>query len=106
MTELIDYAMPMMRVEKTLKEMHNRLLEQKLGKARELSDQLIVEAKMLRHTLTLMQEQQDAVRKQTEALQERIPATESAGRARRPNGSAAGAAGYGLQGGQSGRQRH
>ena len=68
MTELLDYAMPMMRIEKTLKSMHNHLLEHQMGDALDLSAQLVTEAKMLRHTLTLMQEHKDAVRKQAEAL--------------------------------------
>jgi hypothetical protein len=56
MTELIDYAAPMMRLERLLKDLHNLLLDNKFDEAIELSLVITVESKMLQHTLVLMQE--------------------------------------------------
>ena len=56
MTELIDYAEPMMRIERLLKEMHNLLLDNKFDEAIELSPVITTEAKLLQHTLVLMKE--------------------------------------------------
>ena len=98
MTELIDYARPMIRIEQMLKEMHNLLLAQRMDEAYEISLQTVAETRMLCHVLTLMKEQQDALRKQTQAVQERVPAAASAKRSSKTNGAAAGAAGVGRQG--------
>ena len=56
MTELIDYAAPMMRLERLLKDLHNLLLDNKFDEAIELSLVITTESKMLQHTLVLMQE--------------------------------------------------
>jgi hypothetical protein len=56
MTELIDYAAPMMRIETLLKDMHNLLLDNKFDQAIELSPVITAEAKLLQHTLILMKE--------------------------------------------------
>jgi hypothetical protein len=55
-TTLIDYAEPMMRIERLLKEMHNLLLDNKFDEAIELSPVITTEAKLLQHTLVLMKE--------------------------------------------------
>jgi hypothetical protein len=99
MSELIDYAMPMMRIENILKKMHNALLDDRLAVAQQLSVDLMTETRLLRNTLILMKDKQDAVRKQTKTVQEGIPATAGSGGAREPHGSSAGAA-------LNGRQRH
>lgn len=65
MSDIIDYAMPMMRIEKLLKDMHNNLLENNFTDAQTDTLAVIVEARILYTTLTLMKEQQDALRKQT-----------------------------------------
>lgn len=65
MSTIIDYAMPMMRIEKLLKEMHNDLLENNFSEASVDAVALITEARILYNTIVLMKEQQDAVRKQT-----------------------------------------
>jgi hypothetical protein len=69
-TDLIDYAAPMMRVEKLLKEMHNSLLDKNMVNAHHQALALIVEARVLRNTLVLMQEKEseDALRQQTPTL--------------------------------------
>jgi hypothetical protein len=56
MTELIDYAAPMMRIERLLKDLHNLLLDNKFDEAIELSPVITTEAKLLHNTLVLMRE--------------------------------------------------
>jgi hypothetical protein len=56
MTELIDYAAPMMRIETLLKDMHNLLLDNKFDQAIELSPVITTEARLLQHILILMRE--------------------------------------------------
>lgn len=65
MSTIIDYAMPMMRIEKLLKEMHNDLLKNDFAAASSDAIALIAEARILYNTIVLMKEQQDALRKQT-----------------------------------------
>jgi len=55
-TELIDYAAPMMRIERLLKDLHNLLLDDKFDEAIELSPVITAESKLLQHTLILMKE--------------------------------------------------
>jgi hypothetical protein len=70
MTDIIDYAAPMMRIERCLKEMHNSLLENNFEDAHHKSLSLIVEARVLSNTLILMQEKEKfyALRQQTPTL--------------------------------------
>lgn len=65
MSTIIDYAMPMMRIERLLKDMHNALLENNFDQAQINALVLVTETRILHNTLVLMKEQQDAVRKQT-----------------------------------------
>lgn len=65
MSTIIDYAMPMMRIERLLKDMHNALLENNFDQAQINALVLVTETRILYNTLVLMKEQQDAVRKQT-----------------------------------------
>ena len=60
---IVDYAMPMMRIEILLREMHDYLLDGHMDIAQDLSVNLITEAKLLCNTLILMKERQDALRK-------------------------------------------
>jgi hypothetical protein len=78
---LIDYAYPMMRIEKLLKDMHNDLLEGDMTEAQHKANILIAETKILLNTLVIMQEKesQHAIRQQAPTLQERVSATEGAG---------------------------
>lgn len=55
---LIDYAAPMMRIERLLKDMHNLLLDNKFEEAMELNLLLVAESRLLQHTLVLMKEKQ------------------------------------------------
>jgi hypothetical protein len=74
MSTVIDYAAPMMRIENILKEMHNSLLDKDMVAAHHQALVLIVEARVLCNTLTLMQEKESehAVRQQAPTLQERV----------------------------------
>lgn len=56
--QLIDYAAPMMRLERLLKDLHNLLLDNKFNEAIELSPVITAEAKLLHNTLILMKENQ------------------------------------------------
>lgn len=68
MSAIIDYAMPMMRIEKLLKEMHNQLLDNNFNDASIDALALIAEARILHNTIVLMKEQRDALRKQTPSV--------------------------------------
>lgn len=57
-SNLIDYAAPMMRIERLLKDMHNLLLDNKFEEAIELNLLLVAESRLLQHTLVLMKEKQ------------------------------------------------
>jgi hypothetical protein len=56
MTELIDYAAPMMRIERLLKDLHDLLLDGKFDEAIELSPVITTESKLLQNVLVLMKE--------------------------------------------------
>lgn len=54
--EIIDYAMPLMKLERLLKEIHDLCLDKKFEDARQKSMMVMVEAGVLQHNLTLMQD--------------------------------------------------
>jgi len=56
---LIDYAMPLMRVERLAKEIHDLCLEDKYEEARETAMQLVVESRLLQTTLRYMSEEKE-----------------------------------------------
>ena len=53
---LVDYAAPMMRIEKLLKDMHNLLLDNKFDEATELAFLITTESRLLNHTLVIMKD--------------------------------------------------
>lgn len=57
-TPLIDYAMPLMKVERMAKKIHDLCLEHKYEEAQELTMMLLVEARILQITLKHMKEKQ------------------------------------------------
>lgn len=57
-TQLIDYAAPMLDLEKMLKDLHNLLLENKFDEGLELSMMIAAEARLLTRILQLMKEKQ------------------------------------------------
>jgi len=54
--ELVDYAMPMMKIEKYLREIHDLCLRGEYGVAADLCPLVAVETRYLGATLVLMQE--------------------------------------------------
>lgn len=53
---VVDYAMPMMLMEKALRKAHDLCLQNRYGEARELAVQIAAEARLLQQTLRLMEE--------------------------------------------------
>lgn len=58
MEQIVDYAMPMMIMEKALRKAHDLCLECKYGEAREVALQIATEARLLQQTLRLMEERE------------------------------------------------
>lgn len=56
--DIVDYAMPLMVIERYAKEIHNLCLEHKYVDARLLAEKLCVEGRLLQHALYVMNEQQ------------------------------------------------
>lgn len=56
MSEIVDYAMPMMNIERLMKKMHDQCLDGDYAKAEVEATLLIVEAHLLLSNLKLMQE--------------------------------------------------
>lgn len=53
--DIVDYAMPMMKIEKMLRKAHDLCLEHRYAEAREIALQLGAEARILQHTLSIME---------------------------------------------------
>lgn len=56
--ELMDYAMPLMKMERWIREIYGLCIERKYEEARELTLQLGVENRILQATLALMDEKE------------------------------------------------
>lgn len=52
---IVDYAMPMMKIEKLMRAIHDRCLNSKYGDAADLTPDLIAEARILQASLALME---------------------------------------------------
>lgn len=57
--EIVDYAMPLMKIERMCREIHDLCLARKYEEAREVTLQLGVETRILQATLVLMEERQN-----------------------------------------------
>ena len=68
MTDLIDYAAPMMATETAIKKAHDYLLEGDFVLAMDQLTLAMVEVKMTRNAVQHMKEQQDALRQQTSSV--------------------------------------
>ena len=73
---LIDYAYPVMMSENALKAAHNHLLNKDYDQGIEQLFVVITEARMAINAVRHMKERDDALRKQTQTVQKRVPATE------------------------------
>jgi hypothetical protein len=72
MSELIDYAHPMMMAEKHLKVAHDFLLSKQEEAAIEELYKAVVEVRMAIHSITHTKEQVNAIREQTAPVQARV----------------------------------
>lgn len=61
-SDLTDYAMPLMQIERMAKQIHDLCLEHRYEEARLLTQHLCVEGRLLQHILQLMGEQEKGVR--------------------------------------------
>ena len=59
--DIIDYAMPMIKIEKLLRKAHDLCLEEQFVEAREAVLTLGVEARVLQHVLLIMDEKEKAL---------------------------------------------
>lgn len=57
--DITDYAMPLMKIERMCREIHDLCLVRKYEEAREVTLQLGVENRILQATLALMQEKEN-----------------------------------------------
>ena len=86
---MIDYSEPYLAAKKFLQDVHDAMLEQDYDGALSAAFHALVEARMIHVAILDARDQQDALRKQTEALQKRVPATEGAGGTPEPDGASA-----------------
>ena len=56
--DIVDYAMPLINIERLARDIHELCLEHKYKEARELALRLCAEARVLGMTLTIMEEKQ------------------------------------------------
>jgi hypothetical protein len=53
--EIVDYAMPLMRIDKLARQIHDDCLHGNLARAEEMTVHLIAEGRILRNSLVIMQ---------------------------------------------------
>lgn len=88
---MIDYSEPYLAAKKLLQDVHDSMLEQDYDDAISAAQSALVEVRMIYTAILDARDKQDALRKQTEALQKRVPATEGAGGTPEPDGASASA---------------
>ena len=84
---MIDYSEPYLAAKKLLQDVHDAMLERDYDSALSASFNALVEARMIHVAILDERERQNALRKQTEALQERVSATEGTGGTPEPDGA-------------------
>lgn len=57
--DIIDYAMPLMRIERTAKEIHELCLNRKYVEAQQIAQNLCVESRLLQHVLHIMDKKEE-----------------------------------------------
>lgn len=55
--EIVDYAQPLIQIERLQKDIHAKCLEGKYEAARQLAQALCIEGRLLQHVLVIMEEQ-------------------------------------------------
>jgi len=88
---IIDYSEPHIAAKKFLQDVHDAMLEQDYDGAISAAQGALIEVRMINIAILDARNQQDALRKQTEALQKRVPATEGTGGTPEPDGASASA---------------
>ena len=56
--DIVDYAMPLMNIERLAKEVHQLCLKNKFGTAEDTAVLLLTEVRLLQSTLAIMREEQ------------------------------------------------
>jgi len=88
---MIDYSEPYLAAKKFLQDVHDAMLEQDYDDAISAAQGALIEVRMINIAILDARDKQDALRKQTEALQKRVPATEGEGGTPEPDGASASA---------------
>jgi hypothetical protein len=86
---MIDYSGPYMAAKHFLQNVHDSMLEDDYDGAISAAQGALVEVRMIYTAILDARDKKDALRKQTEALQKRVPATEGAGGTPEPDGASA-----------------
>ena len=89
---MIDYSEPYLAAKKFLHDVHDAMLEQDYDGAISAAQGALIEVRMINIAILDARDKQNALRKQTEALQKRVSATEGPGRTPEPDGASASAA--------------
>ena len=89
---MIDYSEPYIAAKKLLQDVHDAMLEQDYDSALSAAFHALVEVRIIHVAILDARDRQDALRKQTKALQERVSTTEGTGGTTEPDGASAGAA--------------
>jgi len=89
---MIDYSEPYLAAKKFLHDVHDAMLEQDYDGAISAAQGALIEVRMINIAILDARDKQNALRKQTEALQKRVSATEGTGRTPEPDGASASAA--------------
>jgi len=86
---MIDYSEPYLAAKKLLQDVHDAMLEQDYDSALSAAFHALVEVRLIHVAILDARDKQNALRKQTEALQKRVPATEGTGGTPGPDGASA-----------------
>jgi hypothetical protein len=84
---MIDYSEPYMAAKHLLQNVHDSMLEDDYDGAISAAFNALVEVRMINVAILEAKEKKDALRKQTEALQKRVSATEGTGGTPEPDGA-------------------
>jgi hypothetical protein len=84
---MIDYSEPYMAAKHLLQNVHDSMLEDDYDGAISAAQGALVEVRMIYTAIFDARDKKDALRKQTEALQKRVSATEGTGGTPEPDGA-------------------
>jgi hypothetical protein len=84
---MIDYSGPYMAAKHLLQNVHDSMLEDDYDGAISAAQGALVEVRMIYTAILDARDKKDALRKQTEALQKRVSATEGTGGTPEPDGA-------------------